>query len=164
MGAAPPAGQLQIKRLSTSASAPHTPYAYIVAPEDMAVNSPTTLFHEFGHSVRHVADGAHTHWDYDNFRFVYARGHDGGQVTNKGFVFNEGWANYWEAVVIGIPVPVHPGAPTTDASFVDFNEDLVVRRDYAAQLNSHRVRTAAELFVQYHADARGRRVPPGRWH
>jgi hypothetical protein len=91
----------------------------------MAVNSPTTLFHEFGHSVRHVADGAHTHWDYDNFRFVYGRGHDGGQVTNKGFVFNEGWANYWEAVVLGIPVQVHPGAPTTDASFVDFNEDLV---------------------------------------
>lgn len=129
MGTAPPAGQLQVKRwtsVNSSATAFHTPYAYLVVPSDASsLSFRSTFFHEFGHSVRHVADGAHTHWDYDNFRFAYARPHDGGQVTNRGFVFNEGWANYWEAVVTGTGVSVTPGISSLDASFIDFNEDLV---------------------------------------
>ena len=132
MGAAPPAGQLQIKRWTSidfSATAPHTPYAYLVLPSD--ASSPlaaATFFHEFGHSVRHVADGPHTHWDYDNFRFAYARPHDGGQVTNRGFVFNEGWATYWEAVVTSGTVAVLPGIAALDPSFIDFNEARVAER------------------------------------
>ncbi|HEU5133781.1 MAG TPA: hypothetical protein VFU13_01435 [Steroidobacteraceae bacterium] len=131
--APPPAGGLTIKRWSavfmSAGAAPHTFYDYIVAPTDLASNdtSGDTLFHEFGHSIRHVADGAHTHWDYDNFRFIYARGHDGSQTNNKGFAFNEGWANYWSAAVRGTAVSVHTAAPT-DASFIDFNEDRVGQR------------------------------------
>ena len=132
MGAAPPAGQLQIKRwtsINSSVTAPHTPYAYLVLPSDASsAGFRGTFFHEFGHSVRHVADGPHTHWDYDNFRFAYARPHDGGQVTNRGFVFNEGWATYWEAAVTGGTVPVLPNIAALDASFIDFNEDRVAER------------------------------------
>jgi len=128
MKALPPAGQLQVKRVATSAITPHTPYAYLVVPSNMAMRTRKSFFHEFGHSIRHVADGPHTHWDYDNFRFVYGRGHDGGQVTNRGFVFNEGWANYWSAVVDGSKVDIDAGAPTSDPAFVDFNEDLVGQR------------------------------------
>jgi hypothetical protein len=132
LGSAPPAGGVRIKRWSavfmSAGAAPHTFYDYIVAPTDMASrNAQQAFFHEFGHSLRHVADGARTHWDWDNTRFIYARIHDGDQVTNKGFVFNEGWGNYWSAVVRRTSVAVHRLAPT-HASFVDFNEDRVGQR------------------------------------
>jgi hypothetical protein len=131
VGAPPPAGELRIKRWSavyiSAGAAPHTFYDYIVAPTDLATFGAAPFFHEFGHSVRHVADGPRSHWDWDNFRFIYARIHDGSQVTNKGFTFNEGWGTYWGAVVTGGGVPVHPAAPT-DPAFMDFNEDRVAER------------------------------------
>jgi hypothetical protein len=132
-GVAPPAGQLRVKRWSavfmSAGAAPHTFYDYIVAPTDLATRTgmARTFAHEFGHSVHHVADGSQSHWDWDNFRFIYGRVHDGGQVTNKGFVFNEGWSNYWSSVVVGGAVPVAGGAPG-DPTFTDFNEDLVGQR------------------------------------
>ena len=125
----PPAGELRIKRweavFRSAGAAPHTFYNYIVAPTDLATNGnrERTLFHEFGHTIRHVADGDATHWHGDNFRYIYARSHDGSQVTNKSFVFNEGWANYWATVVLGGLHPVHPSAPGAD--FLDWNEDLI---------------------------------------
>ncbi len=129
---APPAGGVFVKRWSevynSSGAGAHTFYNYVVLPTDTArLNRRATFFHEFGHSLRHVADGAQTHWDWDNTRFLYARVHNGTQVTNKGFVFNEGWATYWSAVVLRSPVSVAGGAPT-DASFVAFNEDRVAER------------------------------------
>jgi hypothetical protein len=128
-GAVPPAGQLRIKRWSavflSAGAAAHSFYDYVVAPTDLA--NAGTVFHEFGHTVRHVADGPHTHWDWDNTRFLYARDHDGGQITNKGFVFNEGWADYWGAVIGGTTLPAAVGEPA-GAGFMDFNERRVATR------------------------------------
>lgn len=129
----PPAGGLRVKRWSAvygaAGAAAHTFYNYIVAPTDLTTldTNGRTFFHEFGHSIRHVADGAQPHWDWDNFRFIYARVHGGDQTTNKAFVFNEGWGNYWSAVVLGVGVSIHPAAPA-GPGFVDFNEDRVGAR------------------------------------
>jgi hypothetical protein len=85
----------------------------------------STLFHEFGHSLRHVADGDELHWGWDNFRWVYARAHSGCEVFNVQYAFNEGWAQYW-GTQSGIP---RGGCPTPQpASFLDWNEDLIGRR------------------------------------
>lgn len=132
VNAVPPAGGLRVKRwsavyMSAGASA-HTFYNYIVAPTDLAGSGQRgTFFHEFEHTVRHVFDGDETHWHWDDFRFIYGRIHNGGQVTNKGFVFNEGWGNYWRAIFLGSAVSVHPQAPA-GPEFVDFNEDRVGQR------------------------------------
>ncbi len=52
-------------------------------------------FHEFAHSVRHTLDGNFGHFLLDVGRFGYARNHSPCLVTNAGFAFNEGWAEYW---------------------------------------------------------------------
>ena len=121
----PPAGGLRVKRWSAVYTSPHTFYNYIVAPTDLATRAggDRTFFHEFGHSIRHVADGGEAHWHWDNFRFIYARIHNGSQVTNKAFVFNEGWAEYWATVHLGGTHPNHPNVPSAD--FLDWNENLI---------------------------------------
>jgi hypothetical protein len=53
-----------------------------------------SLDHEFGHRLRHAADGDTAHFDWDATRFRYLRNHSPGDVTNEGFAFNEGWAEY----------------------------------------------------------------------
>lgn len=69
-------------------------------------------YHEFGHSVRHAADGNGSHFTYDVVRFRYARNHstcDAGANANaldsaastRAFAFNEGWAEYWSGDVSG---------------------------------------------------------------
>jgi hypothetical protein len=52
------------------------------------------LDHEFGHRLRHTADGGETHFNWDATRFRYARNHSSTDKTNEGFAFNEGWAIY----------------------------------------------------------------------
>ncbi len=52
-------------------------------------------FHEFAHSVRHSYDGGTAHFLFDVARFGYLKTHSLCQVTNEGFAFNEGWAEYW---------------------------------------------------------------------
>ena len=54
-----------------------------------------TLFHEFGHVVRHVLDGSKSHFTDDVFKYAYGRNHKGEEITNAGYAFNEGWAQYW---------------------------------------------------------------------
>lgn len=54
-----------------------------------------TSFHEFAHTVRHSLDGNERHLLDDNTKYTYLRYHDGCPVTNEGFAFNEGWAEYW---------------------------------------------------------------------
>lgn len=56
----------------------------------------TAIDHEFGHRIRHTADGSVDHFNWDATRFVYARSHSPTDVTNEGFAFNEGWAEYFE--------------------------------------------------------------------
>lgn len=129
MGSAPPAGQLRIKRWAAvplSVGAPHTYYDYIVAPTDMAVVRPDTVFHEFGHSIAFVADGSKTHWDWDNTRFIYARTHGATTIANKGLAFIEGWADYWLGAHQGaLAIADGSGLPS---GFLDFNEDQISTR------------------------------------
>lgn len=56
----------------------------------------TTSFHEFAHAVRHSFDGNLGEFAFDVARFFYLRQHDYCDLTNEGFAFNEGWAEYWE--------------------------------------------------------------------
>ncbi|NVB78821.1 MAG: hypothetical protein HOV81_10535 [Kofleriaceae bacterium] len=53
-----------------------------------------SLHHEFGHRLRHAADGSVDHFNGDMMKFRYARNHKRDEVTNEGFAFNEGWAGY----------------------------------------------------------------------
>jgi hypothetical protein len=52
-------------------------------------------FHEFAHSVRHSFDGGTLHFLFDAARFGYAKTHELCLVSNEGFAFNEGWAEFW---------------------------------------------------------------------
>lgn len=100
-GAQPPAHKLRSMRWSSVDPAVHTFYDYINVGPGYADAKPSvgarerTLFHEFGHSIRHVADGDEAHWNWDNFRWAYARNHDGNEIFNVQYAFNEGWADYW---------------------------------------------------------------------
>ncbi len=52
-------------------------------------------FHEFAHSVRHSFDGGFLHFLADAARYGYAKTHELCLVSNEGFAFNEGWAEFW---------------------------------------------------------------------
>jgi hypothetical protein len=54
-----------------------------------------TNFHEFAHSVRHSFDGGFLHFLGDVATYNYAQNHTLCMVTNPGFAFNEGWAEFW---------------------------------------------------------------------
>lgn len=103
-GKSPPAGELRIKRWSAVVvGGPHTFYDSIVIPTDYRSNTEDAteadrgwmFSHEFGHSIRHVADGDEAHWNWDNFRWAYGRSHNTTEISNVQYAFNEGWANYW---------------------------------------------------------------------
>lgn len=145
VGAAPPSGGLAIRRQSAVQSSPGiTPSAYahydtIVLPTDWMksysvaageLSRRQTVFHEFGHTVAHVADGDFTHWNGDLFRFAYARMHSGCETFNRGFAWNEGWAGYWAAERAGDTPRAcadKPGAATTNP-WTDWTENLVAAR------------------------------------
>ncbi len=54
-----------------------------------------TSFHEFAHAMRHSLDGGFAHFLVDAGRFLYPQFHEPCKLTNEGFAFNEGWAEYW---------------------------------------------------------------------
>jgi transthyretin-like family protein len=62
----------------------------------------SALDHEFGHRLRHAADGNTDHFNWDATRFRYLRNHSPSDITNEGFAFNEGWAEYHKTLL-------HPG-------------------------------------------------------
>jgi hypothetical protein len=128
----PPAGQLRIKRFSgVLVGGPYTFYDYVVLRTDFVTHQDTrdsresTLFHEFGHSVRHVSDGSETHWHGDNARWVYARVHDGTELTNAPYAFNEGWADYWNKARNHARVRYDPPFPE---NYRYWNEYLVANK------------------------------------
>ena len=45
--------------------------------------------------MRHSFDGGFAHFLVDAGRFAYPQFHSPCKVTNQGFAFNEGWAEYW---------------------------------------------------------------------
>lgn len=58
-----------------------------------------SLDHEFGHRLRHAADGGVVHFNNDLTLYRYARFHKLDEDTNLGFAFNEGWAHYFQHMV-----------------------------------------------------------------
>lgn len=74
--------------------------------------SSTAARHEFGHLVRHAADGDRNHFNWDVTRFRYARNHSrcdansnriGTDTHTMGLAygFNEGWAEFWDGETSG---------------------------------------------------------------
>jgi hypothetical protein len=135
-GAAPPARELRIKRWAgVVVGSPHAFYDYIVIRTDFLSDQNSkyrregTLYHEFGHSIRHVADGDMAHWNWDNFRWAYARNHDGTEVANVQYAFNEGWANYWRRARFDNHDPYDPkDDKLLPNGYRDWNERLVANR------------------------------------
>lgn len=60
---------------------------------------PRKLFHEFGHRIRHAADGNADHFNGDLLLFRYIRHHHAREHSNLGFAFNEGWAEYHATIL-----------------------------------------------------------------
>jgi hypothetical protein len=52
-------------------------------------------FHEFSHSFRQSFDGGTLHFLADVARYGYIKNHESCLVSNEGFAFNEGWAEFW---------------------------------------------------------------------
>lgn len=69
----------------TSVDAIHWPPSYVNYP---------AIYHEFGHRIRHAADGSESHFLNDAILFTYARSHSMSLHSNLGYAFNEGWAEY----------------------------------------------------------------------
>jgi hypothetical protein len=120
---APPSGGFRIKRWSAVGSnigTAHTFYNYVILPTDAGAGWDQTVFHEFGHTLRFVADGSETHWHWDDLRFNYGHAH-GSDLFNKGFAFSEGWAHFWSKIVRGL-LPPSSSAPPPD---LDWNEHAI---------------------------------------
>lgn len=138
----PAADDFRIKRWEgvdtapgTSPITPYTYYDYVVIANDFRRYAPTrearrgTLTHEFGHSLRHSADGDLGHWGWDMFRWAYGRFHDGNEISNEQYAFNEGWAHFWEctrsALSRSCPDISTATPPATEA---DWNEKRIGER------------------------------------
>lgn len=128
-GAPPPSGGLTIRRWTTLGGAgviPYTDHDWVTVGNDwVRFGGLPTLFHEFGHSVRHVDDGDGAHFAGDVIRYAYARVHGGCETFQAGFAFNEGWGNYWAAERGGAPVGGCAGA---SVGATDWTELLIAAR------------------------------------
>ena len=49
-----------------------------------------------------MQDGSFAHFLVDVAKYSYARNHYCGMLTNEGFAFNEGWAEFWGESCYGI--------------------------------------------------------------
>lgn len=132
-GAQPPDRAFEIKRMSdVHFGTPYAFYDHVVIRTNWLDGTTSdgreeTIFHEFGHTLRHVADGPEHHWNWDNFRWVYARTHTGHEIFNVQYAFNEGWAGFWEHSRFPAPRP-RASVPVTDARNVHFVENMVINR------------------------------------
>lgn len=133
--ASPPANALRVQRWSDIRVATHTFYDYINISPDWFDSAESiweredTFFHEFGHSIRHVADGPSDHWNWDNFRWAYARSHSGNEIFNMQYAFNEGWAGYWARARPGAPsTPDGPYGSPHAPGFLHWNENQIADR------------------------------------
>jgi hypothetical protein len=145
LGGTPPAGRLRIKRWeNVIVGAPLTFYDYITVPTDFLTDTEyplakvreSAVAHEFGHTLRHVADGDESHWHADDVKYIYAQDHDYNTIHNKGFAFNEGWADFWEQarwwshamIDIENKTPAGVPDPCTTPGQRDWNEARVANR------------------------------------
>lgn len=61
----------------------------------------SVVYHEFGHRIRHAADGDFFHFLGDVAAYSYMQQHTFDKVTNPGYAFNEGWAEYHATLLDG---------------------------------------------------------------
>jgi hypothetical protein len=95
------------------------------------------IYHEFGHRLRHTADGDAEHFNWDMHRFQYARSHHAALVSNEGFAFNEGWAQYHKSLFTDIIDVSNPDGTWPRVKGPDEEDDPVgdnVEGDVANQL------------------------------
>lgn len=98
---------LRIKRWEgIDVGTPHSYYDYVAIARNFRTwwaagavppaERRATVYHELGHTLRHADDGDLGHWGWDNFRWAYARNHNGTEIFNEQYAFNEGWGQFWE--------------------------------------------------------------------
>lgn len=96
VGAKPPTGDYKIDADFPCCGTPFTTLSTTRWPSGYDVRSGYSVsFHEFAHSFRHSFDGTTSHFLFDAARYQYPQNHTACKVTNEGFAFNEGWAEYW---------------------------------------------------------------------
>ena len=153
IGATPPAGHLDVEYWSaiwagtpwTNTDTIHWPIHYGTYAVD----------HEFGHSIRHAADGDAGHFSWDVTRFQYARSHSmcaGDANRNpseadeslRGYGFNEGWAEYWEGRVSGCGASIPPD---------EFHEGTIARSLHLMQEANNLTRKDMVLVLTDHPGA-----------
>lgn len=135
-----PGQRLRIRRAGSAyTGGTHTEYDTIVVHRDFftqpdgddAEARAETLYREFGHVIRNVADGTEAHWAADRDRWSYFRAHDGSEVTDAHFAFNEGWASFWARARDISPDRYCLHSSTCDTPWSDnrdWNERLVANR------------------------------------
>ncbi len=106
-GGGHPGGAITVFENAPTSGVPFAPYTDIFWPAGYSptknIGTTTTPVprsvaqHEFAHTVRHALDGDQAHFFFDTGEFWYLRSHSSSscEQTNHGFVFNEGWAEYW---------------------------------------------------------------------
>ena len=96
VGARPPTGDYGIEADFPCCGVPFTTTDTTRWPAGYSTGfANRTSFHEFAHAMRHSFDGGFAHFLVDAGRFAYPQFHSPCKVTNQGFAFNEGWAEYW---------------------------------------------------------------------
>ena len=102
MNEVPPAGGYTlVRRAAGLPKIPWTSYDTVELSNDLNRASRCTIFHEFGHTVRHVLDGSHQHFTNDVFKYIYGQEHANNGITNVQHAFNEGVADYWQKIADG---------------------------------------------------------------
>ncbi|XYH98470.1 hypothetical protein ACMHYB_01530 [Sorangium sp. So ce1128] len=170
--ARPLAGELTIFRASDDAPLQLGPLAHyddILLPANFVdkarrrVEARTnTLYHEFGHTIRHRADGTEGHWEADTIAYMYAQHHSSTEINRSEYAFNEGWGQYWRIEMRNNGPydtnPVCPGAilppgvqcfenAVSDPGNLDWVENLIANRlfELSQEISSSR---APDVMVQ----------------
>jgi hypothetical protein len=99
-GTNPPSGGLLVQADAVTAGVPFTPHTEIWWPGGFPTGysgggDDSITRHEFGHVIRHGLDGDLGHFLGDVVTHNYLQNHETCNKTNRGFAFNEGWAEYW---------------------------------------------------------------------
>ncbi|HZI92375.1 MAG TPA: hypothetical protein VFD31_12235 [Thermoleophilaceae bacterium] len=96
VGAAPPMANYRIDADFPCCGTPFTTRDTTRWPSGYPVGAGYSVSsHEFAHAFRHTFDGSFAHFSFDVARFQYPQNHTPCKLTNEGFAFNEGWAEYW---------------------------------------------------------------------
>lgn len=103
----PTGGGVDVLADAVTAGTPFTPGTTIMWPGGFPAGwnpgEDGVTHHEFGHVIRHGFDGDFGHFLGDVVTYNYAQNHQICNLTNQGFAFNEGWAEYWSREVTTPP-------------------------------------------------------------